>query len=102
MALKPSVHFKLRVLGDGTDTSIAVLVATAPFFLLNPTSEDGFFSPTFSLSSSLPSDMTQVTADNGMTIASASLGTLNTILTVNFTTALGAGAECAITGTFLF
>lgn len=83
MAIKPFCHFSLDLVGDGISTSIAVNVVTAPFILAS--ANGGTFSPTFTLSTLMPTGTDNVTSSNGIA-TTATIGLLGAI-TFNFATA---------------
>ena len=100
MALKSGVRFQIKIVGDGSDKTVSIPLATAPIVFVPPSS-DGDFSTGFSISSLLPSDVISVSCP-GHTIDSATLSGFNTVLNITTGDALGVGEEGVLQGTFIF
>ena len=100
MSLKTGSKFQIKIIGDGSDTNISFLMATAPIVFIPP-GDVGDFSGGFSLASILPSNVISVSSP-GHTITSASISGLGTIMNLTFSAALGNGEEALVSGALVF
>lgn len=98
MALHTGLSFQVSIVGDGTSSSITLLLSTAPITLLGVSST---FITGFVLGAILPVSIIDISDTTG-TLTAATLGILDTTLTLTFSAPLTNGAITAVTGVFLF
>lgn len=101
MSIKSQCGFAIEVLGDGTSTSLSVLMATAPFGLATPSSAYSF-QTTFNLSALTPTGVNNlsVSGPNSHTVT-ATIGLLGEI-TFTFDSPLSANSIYTVSGYFEF
>lgn len=101
MANKLVLQFAFQFEGDGVATSVSTVLATGPIAFYPVGGTGGAPEVLSSVTNGVPSGVTGVSCA-GLTVTSASLSLLNTVLTVNFSSAPANGSFYTVGGTLEF
>lgn len=106
MAIKRVFGFSLQCVGDGSSSTMNIVLGDASVFFTHPPEmgTGNVLSPTLNLATLKPSDVLNVSCPTAgiPAVTSASITTLGTILQVVFATAPANNAVFTVAGTFVF